>query len=223
MLRNVTGQPAPLAILDFDGTLVDSLAVAFAAYNHVADRLGVRMVSEAEVSQLRALGAMQVIRRLGVPLWKVPRVVAAVRTAMKRGLDDARPIPGIVAALHDLARGFALAVVTSNSRENAERFLLRHDFPRFDAIVGGVGLSAKARTLRQVLRLRPGGSDRCVYVGDEVRDVAAAREVGIAVVAVGWGYNDRAALEGSHPDVLVDEPAALVRIPFDLNWWEPRP
>jgi phosphoglycolate phosphatase-like HAD superfamily hydrolase len=65
MLRRVTNSTAPLAIFDFDGTLVDSLGVALAAYNSVAGRLGVRTVSDAEVPGLQALGAAGVIRQLG--------------------------------------------------------------------------------------------------------------------------------------------------------------
>ncbi len=211
-LPPVTNEPARLAIFDFDGTLVDSLAAARAAYNAVAGRMGVSPVGEAEVSELRALGAMAGIRRLGLPLWKVPRVVAAVRTEMRRGLDEARPLPGVVAAVGELAaRDCALAVLTSNSRENAERFLGRHGFPRFTEIVGGVGLFGKAGALRKLLRSRSASHEGCVYVGDEVRDVVAAREAGIAVVAVGWGFNDRAALEGAGADALVDAPASLAQ------------
>jgi phosphoglycolate phosphatase len=217
MLPPVTKEPRRLAIFDFDGTLVDSLAAALAAYNAVAGRLGVRPVGEAEVSELRALGAMAVIRRLGLPLWKVPRVVAAVRTEMRRGLDEAQPLPGVVAAVGELAASdCALAVLTSNSRENAERFLDRHGFPRFAEIVGGVSLFGKAGALRRLLRSRSVSHEGCVYVGDEVRDVVAAREAGIAVVAVGWGFNDRAALEGAGADALVEAPADLAESVFGL-------
>jgi phosphoglycolate phosphatase len=212
MLLPVKNEPAKLAIFDLDGTLVDSLAAALAAYNAVAGRLGVRPVSEAEVSELRALGAMGVIRRLGLPLWKVPRVVVAVRAEMRRGLDEARPPAGVVAAVGELAASdCALAVLTSNSRENAERFLGRHAFPPFTEIVGGVGLFGKTGALRKLLRSRSVSHEGCVYVGDEVRDVVAAREAGIAVVAVGWGFNDLAALEGAGADALVDAPASLAQ------------
>jgi phosphoglycolate phosphatase len=210
MLRAEMDAPARLVIFDFDGTLVDSLGVALAAYNAVADRMGVRAVSEGEVPELRALPALGIIRHLGLSPWKVPRVVAAVRAEMKRGLAVAPPVPGVVDALHGLAaNGCALGVLTSNSRDNAERFFRRHGFPPLESVVGGVGLFGKARALTKLLRARPATDDRCVYVGDEVRDVAAAREAGIPVVAVGWGYSTPAALGAVHPDALVEQPATL--------------
>lgn len=208
----MTGGSGRFAIFDFDGTLVDSMTVALAAYNGAAGRLGVRAVSESEVHTLRALGARRVIQHLGVPWWKVPRVVAAVRTGMKAGLDDARPVPGVVAALKDLAEsGYVLGLLTSNSRKSAESFLRRHGFPDFEQVVGDVGVFGKAKALRKFLQSQGGRAGSCVYVGDEVRDVEAAHAAGISVAAVGWGYNDPAVLEESHPDVMVEHPATLVQ------------
>jgi len=47
------------------------------------------------------------------------------------------------------------------------------------------------------------------YVGDEVRDVEAAREVGVTSIAVSWGYAERAALTALEPSYLVNEPLEL--------------
>jgi phosphoglycolate phosphatase len=199
-------------IFDFDGTLVDSLSVALAAYNAAADRLRVRVVSEPEVHELRALGARRVIQRLEIPLWRLPRVVSAVRAGMKTGLSDAYPQPGVVEALTDLAEsGCALALLTSNSRESAGSFLARHSFPGFDQIVGEVGVFGKARGLRKMLRSRSERVADYVYVGDEVRDIEAARSARIRVAAVGWGYNHPTTLKESQPDALIEHPAELAQ------------
>lgn len=212
ILRRVTGRPVRLVIFDFDGTLVDSLPAALAAYNAAANRLGVREVSESEVHELRALGARRVVQRLNVPLWKLPRVVAAIRTGMEAGLDDAHPVPGVVDALSELAEsGCALALLTSNSRQSAEGFLARHAFPVFDQIVGEVGVFGKAKALRRLLHSRSERVADFAYVGDEVRDVEAAHAARIPVAAVAWGYNEPIALEESQPDVLVEHPTTLAQ------------
>ena len=44
----------------------------------------------------------------------------------------------------------------------------------------------------------------CVYVGDAVVDVLAARAAGIASIAVTWGAGDRADLLGAGPLAVVD-------------------
>jgi phosphoglycolate phosphatase len=50
------------------------------------------------------------------------------------------------------------------------------------------------------------------YIGDEVRDIAAAAHAGIRSIAVSWGYSDRETLAAERPDHLVDAPEELVRI-----------
>jgi phosphoglycolate phosphatase len=53
-------------------------------------------------------------------------------------------------------------------------------------------------------------SDECVYVGDETRDVEAARKAGMRSAAVTWGFNSRELLEKSRPDFLIDRPGELL-------------
>jgi 2-phosphoglycolate phosphatase len=56
---------------------------------------------------------------------------------------------------------------------------------------------------------------RCVYVGDDLRDVHAGRAAGMATLAAAWGYlGDGDAIEAWGADAVIDEPAAL------LHWLE---
>ena len=51
-----------------------------------------------------------------------------------------------------------------------------------------------------------------LYVGDEVRDIEAAKKAGIRIAAVTWGYNSKKALEAYKPDYLVTKPEELLQI-----------
>jgi phosphoglycolate phosphatase-like HAD superfamily hydrolase len=48
-----------------------------------------------------------------------------------------------------------------------------------------------------------------VYVGDEERDVVAARQAGVDIAAVTWGYNSPELLAVQEPDYLIDYPDEL--------------
>ena len=52
--------------------------------------------------------------------------------------------------------------------------------------------------------------NQTVYVGDEVRDIEAARRAEIQVIGVTWGFNTRAVLKKNSPDTIVDNPADLL-------------
>ena len=52
--------------------------------------------------------------------------------------------------------------------------------------------------------------DKCIYIGDETRDIEAARKAGVKVAAVSWGLNSREALEKYQPDWLLENPKNLL-------------
>ena len=56
---------------------------------------------------------------------------------------------------------------------------------------------------------------RCVYIGDDLRDVQAGRAAGMATLAAAWGYLGQGdAVEHWGADAVITEPASL------LNWLE---
>jgi pyrophosphatase PpaX len=48
------------------------------------------------------------------------------------------------------------------------------------------------------------GATECVYIGDAVVDVQAARAAGMAAIAVTWGAGERADLVAAGPLAVVD-------------------
>jgi phosphoglycolate phosphatase len=53
--------------------------------------------------------------------------------------------------------------------------------------------------------------DKVISIGDEVRDIEAARAVGIACGAVCWGYAAPAALRALAPDHVFERMDEVVR------------
>src|SRR5882672_4694254 len=91
--------PYALAIFDLDGTLADSFPWFLGVLNTVAREFKFREVAEADIEPLRHGSVNEILRKLEVPLWKVPRIAHRMR-AMKRA-DMARiPLfPGVDAML----------------------------------------------------------------------------------------------------------------------------
>ena len=207
----------PLArtvIFDFDGTLVDSLEVGFQACNVVGPRFGVRTVDRAEADTFREMSTREMFEHLEVPLRKVPRLVLAVREEMARKMPSVALFDGIAGCLGQLREcGIGLGVVSSNSRENV-RACLSHNgvLERFDFIHTAVNLFGKHRALGNVLRKRGLAAATVAYVGDEGRDVEAARRCQVLGIAVSWGSKSRAQLVQHRPDHIVDSPSELARL-----------
>lgn len=205
-----------LVIFDFDGTLADSWPWAVGAINDAADRFGFRRADGCELEALRGLPTREILRRLQVPLVRVPRIAAYLR---QRAVDDAASIPrfvGVDVLLPALAaRGIKLAVASSNAEATVRQVLGPALCANLALLSCGASLFGKDARLRQILRRLRVPAAQAILIGDEVRDIEAARAVGIACGAVLWGYATPALLRSARPDVVfssVDEIApALIR------------
>jgi phosphoglycolate phosphatase len=103
--------------------------------------------------------------------------------------------------------GVKTALLT-NKEERFVRFLLEvHGLDDdFDAQVCGDSLPAKKPDplpVRHVLARLRVAPERALLVGDSTVDVATARNAGIAVWAVDYGYNQRRPIAEAHPDRVI--------------------
>ncbi|HYG41479.1 MAG TPA: HAD-IA family hydrolase [Bordetella sp.] len=205
-----------LAAFDFDGTLADTLPWFESILDGVADKYGFRKAGPAERAQLRHRSAHEILRVLGIPMWKTPAIMAHVRTLMREGDPGVHLFEGMAEALAQVrATGLRLAVVSSNSAANVQRVLGPQATRWFDDFECGTDMFGKAAKLKRLLARHRVAPQRCILVGDEMRDIDAARKAGVQVAAVAWGYNHPDALATRAPDGIIptvaDLPAFLTR------------
>ncbi|MBK1719426.1 HAD-IA family hydrolase [Thiocystis violacea] len=198
---------------DFDGTLVNSMEVAFDAFVRVGPEFGCKPFTREQLLDLRGLHVREVIRAVGVPLYRVPQLARRMRRMMRAGLMDTPPVEGIGEVLEVLARrGYRLVVLSSNAENSVRDYLARHDLNGFERVIGDTGLFSKSKALRELahgMRIAP---ERLLYVGDEIRDIEAAHRAGVRSAAVGWGYNTLERLADLRPDLRLDRPRDLLDV-----------
>lgn len=192
-----------LVIFDVDGTLADSFPWFLRVLNGVADKFGFRRTAPDEVEAMRNAGAAEILERLAVPRWKLPLIVRHMRALKTRDLDEIPLFPGVDAVLAALfAREVVLAVVSSDDEDNVRRALGPSNAALIAHFACGASLFGKPRKFRTVLRRVGVPPAEAIAIGDEVRDIEAARTVGIACGAVAWGYADASALRAKNPDLV---------------------
>jgi phosphoglycolate phosphatase-like HAD superfamily hydrolase len=201
-------------LFDFDGTLADSLAAIVAISNRLAPEFGYRPTPFEEVETLKGLTARQLIRHSGIPVLTIPAFLRRLQGELRCESAHIPPcagMPAVIQALHN--QGHRLGVITSNTPEVVRSFLVAHNLEScFFTIAGGSTLFKKGKLIAQCLRQHQLPPGQTVYVGDEVRDVEAARAAGVRSVAVVWGFNNRDRLAAAQPDWLIEVPEVLCAI-----------
>ncbi len=192
-----------LVIFDLDGTLVDSIPWFLRHVNGVADRFGFSQVAKDDIEMLRRAGPREVLERLNVPMWKVPAIARHMRQLKSAHLNDIPLFPGVDELLQALAaRGVTTAMVSSDSEENVRRGLGPDNARQIAHFACGASLFGKAAKFRRVLKAAGVPAAEALCIGDEIRDLEAARKAGIAFGAVSWGYASAEALQAHAPEQM---------------------
>ena len=200
-----------LIIFDFDGTLADSFPWFANTINDVACEMRFKPFDLASMDALRRMSSRELLAMTGLPAWRLPAVVRRMRQRMTARICDVAVFDGVPELLADLkASGIAVAVVTSNSEANVRAVLGPELSERIDHFECGASLFGKARLLKKVLVHVGVSAGRSICVGDETRDVEAARRAGVRFVGVGWGYAAPELLAAWTGEGVLDVPADLL-------------
>lgn len=208
------GAPTPpirLVIFDFDGTLSDSGDWFLSVVDQLARRFRFRTVAPDQVEMLRHKSSREVIDFLGISRWKMPLIARHLRKLVGRNAHEIELFPGTPDLLERLAdTGVKIALVTSNSEANARKILGEEHAARIDFYACGSSLFGKAPKFRRVLKKMGIPAAQALAIGDETRDVDAAREVGMRAGSVLWGYASEAVLTALQPDALFRKPQDII-------------
>jgi len=217
---SLSARPA-LLLFDFDGTIADTFQSGLEILNLLAPEFGFRPLAAADVESARDMRTGELMKFLGIPATRMGRISRRGKEELGRRMEAIVPLPGmieLIRCLHD--RGFRLGILTSNSEENVAAFLSKFDIRLFEFVQTSSKLAGKGRVIRKILKAHALKPREILLIGDEVRDVEAAQETGVHVVAVTWGYNSPKALESSQPDHMVQTPEELASL---LCGWELAP
>jgi phosphoglycolate phosphatase len=185
-------------------------------YNDLAAQHGFRPVDDPET--VRSVPLTEFAGSHNIPLRKVPMLVREMLKAQSSRMSHVRlctGVPDVLAAFRDL--GCRQGIVSSNAEDNIRTCLRANgaeDF--FEFIVGYTRLTGKQRALRRAVKRFDLVPEAVLYIGDDARDVRAAKTADIDIVAVSWGISARQLLEKQQPTYLVDSPAELLSL---LQQW----
>jgi HAD superfamily hydrolase (TIGR01549 family) len=199
-----------ISAFDFDGTIANTIPITISIIKRFASSDYQKDLDDALIRKLRDKPIPEIFRALNVPIVKLPFIARKIRNEINKEIEHLKPIRGMRNVLAKLKeQGQILGIVSSNSRESIQKFLLENDMAMFDFVYTNSKVFGKSGSLKKLFREYDCRPEEVVYFGDEIRDIEAAREIGIKIVSVTWGVNSREKLVAYKPDYSVDSPSEI--------------
>jgi phosphoglycolate phosphatase len=212
------------AIVDLDGTLVDTLGDFDVALNAMLDELGQPRVGRDAIRSMVGRGSEHLVRSVLEHVGAAPQLYESAFDAYQKHYlaingQHAVLFPGALAGLQALrARGLRLACLTNKPGRFAQPLLAAKGLGGcFDFVFGGDAFERKKPDplpLVATCKALHSSPARTLMIGDSSNDARAARAAGCPVVLVTYGYNHGEPVRAVHADAFVDslvDIAALLR------------
>lgn len=221
------GQGPSTVLFDLDGTLVDSAPDLSAAIDQMLRALGRPPVGEERVREWVGNGAGVLVRRALAGTFHHQNDTSTDDLTFRQALDlfftaygdlngqQARVYDGVEIWLRELhGRGCRLGVVTNKPEVFTGPLLKLTGLDRwFEVSVSGDSLSQRKpdpAPLLHAMNKLGGTPETTLMVGDSINDIQAARNAGMSVVAVRYGYACGTPVDELGADIVVDSLAELL-------------
>ena len=210
--------PERAVLFDFDGTLADTAPDLAAAVNRILVEQGHAALPVERLRPFASAGARGLVQAaFGVKPGDAE--YAALRETFleyygERVCEQTRLFPGIAELLAELRRReIAWGIVTNKSTRFTERIVAKLGLAPDCVACGDTTPHLKPHPApllhaAEQIRISPG---KCMYLGDDLRDMKAAHAAGMRAIAVDWGYHHP---ESGGPGTW--EAAAVLRHPLEL-------
>lgn len=189
----------PLLLFDFDGTIVDSIDIILSAIKSVALNREIRLSVDKKV--LANKGFEGLLRNSGVSIFRVSSFVSDCHQEIEQTITQAGIHDHMKELLTQVSSYVDMCVVTSNSEQAVTNTLPEQVLLLFDGVYHA-GPFSKHKVIRRLRRLYELKKSSVLYIGDESRDVHAARKAGVDSLAVTWGVQNKKSLLASRPTLL---------------------
>jgi phosphoglycolate phosphatase len=212
---------AQAVLFDLDGTLADTAPDLAAALNRLRAEQGLAPMPLEQVRPFASAGARGLVH-VGFDAKPGDSEYEALREAFlefyrERPCVETRLFPGIPELLRELARrSIAWGIVTNKATRFTERIVATLKLAPACVVCGDTTphLKPHPAPLLHAAGLLALPAERCLYLGDDLRDIQGARAAGMSVVAVDWGYHHPASGGPGtwQADAVISQPQDLIRM-----------
>ena len=203
-------------LFDMDGTLLDTLADLTAAVNHTLEQYGYPRRTIEQVRKGLGNGAVKLMAAMLPQGEETPGFADIMRDYrawyQAHACVETCPYPGVPEMLKRLRQRGCKVAIVSNKPHGAACELAERFFPGVPTFGESPETPRKPAPdmVFHALTALGAGKEGAVYVGDSEVDVQTARNAGLPVIGVAWGFRGREALAAAGAETIVDTAAELL-------------
>ncbi len=205
------------AILDLDGTLLDTLEDLTAAVNYTMNQYHFPERTLNEVRGFVGNGVAVLLRRSApkdTPEELFDEMLTCFRSFyVEHMYDHTAPYDGVLPMLAALQAAGIRTAIVSNKLDEATKELNRRFFLPYNELAIGTPAEYKKPHPYSVFDAicKLGSTpEHSIYVGDSEVDIETARAAGIPCIGVSWGFRTKEFLYERGADYVIDTPAELL-------------
>lgn len=198
-------------VFDFDGTIVDNFDLVHKIVVKELGNQGIMVTRSKE--ELRELGVRAAMSEYKISKITMLKMVLRLKKQIHLELFGYPPVKGLTEVLKKIYRTESLYILSTNKLENIRKYLKKFNLNNyFKEVFEDKSYFGKSHTIDGLLNKIKADKKDVYYIGDEVRDVEAAKKSGVKSVAVAWGFEGDNPLKSANPDFSFHHPEELLNL-----------
>ena len=206
-------------IFDLDGTLLNTLDDLADSVNYALSKMNYPPRDKSEIRLFLGNGIRNLMK-LSVPDGISDEDFDKVFAIFKEyynihNQDKTKPYDGVIRLMHDLKnKGIKMAIVSNKVQSAVDQLREKFFSDVIDIAIGDnpdMKRKPEPDSCFKALELLESATKNAVYVGDSEVDMATAKNAGLDLITVLWGFRDRDFLIENGAKVFAEIPADIER------------
>jgi len=200
-------------IFDFDGTIADTSGIILAIAKTLAEEFNLKVDPSSfdDFEQYKNMSIKEIQAKFNINFIIAPKIMRRGREEYSKEANDIKAFKEVKEVIYKLnSLGYKLGILSSSSVEDIEKVLEKEQINIFRYVYSSKKLFGKATVLRKIVKDQKLVKSETIYIGDEIRDIEAAKKAGLLSGGVTWGLNGIEILKKAGPDYIFENPEDII-------------